>query len=595
MTSPAVTPSTEGDVAYFATAFTAPPPIATATAIELVDYFHLAFTPEPVEAPPEVVTTEAEGNTPGIYGVWSYKVRDIANNYVADLGDLFTVTTVDTKNEVGTWTATIPVDAVAAPYLITPGNGIVELLDGEIVFSGPMDDYRLVDDETGRRYEVSGKSDAVHLQDRLAVPNPDDLRTVGGVMPYPPVADSARTGLTGIPDNTNLYNDLKADEFSDTVGVVSQAGQTMSYRGVGSIPTGLLNPFRITGVRVRAIGRCDSGVDNALFAYIRVGGVDYLGLHWISLSGSPSEASGTWLTNPATGLPWTVAQIETLVNSGGFGFKALSASVANGDTGVGLCRLEVLSFAQDEYDNRYNIASTTMTNFVKANADTIAGERRIAHLTFAADPGVGTLDAPIQARYDNLLELCQRIGTTAGLVFMVRQSGTDIVFSVRAPVNHSGTVRFARTFETLAAYDYESSSPKSTHVYEGGAGQGVERSVIEVFDHAAEGSWGRRIEKFADARDTGNVDELLQSGRTELANDRATTALTVAPLDSRQMRYGRDWNLGDIVTVILDDAPVPRPVLRRHSTEPSPRPIASSWPTRSRRSAWNAAPTRRLP
>jgi hypothetical protein len=268
------------------------------TATELVDYFHLAFTPEPVEAPPEVVTTEAEGNTPGIYGVWSYKVRDIANNYVADLGDIFTVTTVDTKNEVGTWTATIPVDAVAAPYLITPGNGIVELLDGEIVFSGPMDDYRLVDDETGRRYEVSGKSDAVHLQDRLAVPNPDDLRTVGGVMPYPPVADSARTGLTGIPDNTNLYNDLKADEFSDTVGVVSQAGQTMSYRGVGSIPTGLLNPFRITGVRVRAIGRCDSGVDNALFAYIRVGGVDYLGLHWISLSGSPSEASGTWLDEP---------------------------------------------------------------------------------------------------------------------------------------------------------------------------------------------------------------------------------------------------------------------------------------------------------
>jgi hypothetical protein len=65
-----------------------------------------------------------------------------------------------------------------------------------------------------------------------------------------------------------------------------------------------------------------------------------------------------------------------------------------------------------------------------------------------------------------------------------------------------------------------------------------------------------RVEKFADRRDTSDTTILDQAGDDGLDKDGPTTSLEVDAVDTPNMRFGRDFFLGDIVFAVVGGAPV---------------------------------------
>jgi hypothetical protein len=97
-----------------------------------------------------------------------------------------------------------------------------------------------------------------------------------------------------------------------------------------------------------------------------------------------------------------------------------------------------------------------------------------------------------------------------------------------------------------------------------GQGEGALRTIVERTSAdatAAETAWKRRIEIAKDQRNT-NVTAELQQAIDELLVDggktRATTNIT--PTDDLAMRFQRDWNLGDNISVVVGGTEVPETV-----------------------------------
>lgn len=209
------------------------------------------------------------------------------------------------------------------------------------------------------------------------------------------------------------------------------------------------------------------------------------------------------------------------------------------------------------YDKRSGIASTVMCAYVNANIGPAAPvARRIPGLTIAPDPVAGSLIFG-SARFDVLGQLLTSLGSVDGLGFDVLQQDTGLEFRVYSPQDKTGTVRMDIANDTLSSTKFSYAAPGATVAIV--AGQGTEenrlfKQVTTAQSVSAETAWGRRIETFVDQRQTDVVDELQQAGLEKLAEDGLTkVSLQVTPSSELTMEYGVDWNLGDKVSVVVDD------------------------------------------
>lgn len=212
--------------------------------------------------------------------------------------------------------------------------------------------------------------------------------------------------------------------------------------------------------------------------------------------------------------------------------------------------------AQDvENDVRTGVAETVIKAYVNANIGPSAPTaRKITGLTIEAD---GTRGGTVTgtARFDNLLELLTGLADVGGVSFNVEQIGEGLQFQVSEAVDRSGYIRFDVYNHRLIRSEYAYSKPLSTRAIVGGAGSGttrtfLERTSAESLD--AEDVWGRRIETFVDSSNT-LTEAGLQAAADEVLVKEGKTQLTasITPSDDETMLYGVDWNLGDIVTVVI--------------------------------------------
>jgi hypothetical protein len=134
------------------------------------------------------------------------------------------------------------------------------------------------------------------------------------------------------------------------------------------------------------------------------------------------------------------------------------------------------------------------------------------------------------------------------------QPGADRTHDTDNPVIFSP--QFANVDQMELVYDYRG---EENAVYVGGPGEGEARTVEEVEDTDAQAAspWGRR-EGFVDARDAENtaaalgvdVTVLLQArGQQRLGETRPKVRLNGRVRSTDFTLYGRDWFLGDRVTV----------------------------------------------
>jgi hypothetical protein len=214
----------------------------------------------------------------------------------------------------------------------------------------------------------------------------------------------------------------------------------------------------------------------------------------------------------------------------------------------------------EAFDARVGVASTLMLGYVDDNIGPNAPvEREIPGLSIAVDPIVGSTVYP-SARFDILGELLSGIASVDGLGFDIKQVDGTLEFSVFEPTDRSGQIRMDVSNNTLSKTQYAYGSHALSRAIVAGQGQGTDRQFIEVTSTdslAAETLWGRRIETFIDQRNTADENELTQAGVEKLADGGATlTSVDVVPSSDLTMAYGKDWGLGDRVTVVIDDQEV---------------------------------------
>jgi len=206
------------------------------------------------------------------------------------------------------------------------------------------------------------------------------------------------------------------------------------------------------------------------------------------------------------------------------------------------------------HDRRTGAAETVIKGYVEDNMGPSAPTvREVPNFVVATDTALGpTVD--VAARFTKIQDLIYGIAESAGLGYEVKQVANQLVFDVFEPVDRSSTIRMDIENNQITSVNYEYGAPRTTRAIVAGPGEAVDRLFIErtsTESLAAESLWGRRVETFQDARQSETVEELESAGDENLAeNGKTIESLEVVPSDDITMTYGRDWFLGDVVTVV---------------------------------------------
>jgi len=201
-------------------------------------------------------------------------------------------------------------------------------------------------------------------------------------------------------------------------------------------------------------------------------------------------------------------------------------------------------------------AETVMHHYVKAQAvEPENPARAIPLLALGADKGRGST-LSWRSRYKNLVEELEAISIASGLgwnvlltlepwgwVFEVFE-GQDLT----AGQVDNPPIIFSPDFDTLRSQRYAESEVNYRNVaYVAGQGE-LEGREIEI---VGDGEGLDRLEAFVDARDVdlGNTSLLQARGKQYLAEMNTSRLLEAEVLTKGPFEYGKDWDLGDIVTV----------------------------------------------
>lgn len=223
-------------------------------------------------------------------------------------------------------------------------------------------------------------------------------------------------------------------------------------------------------------------------------------------------------------------------------------TLAGVDDSVWLDRRLALPPAGLAYDTRRGPAEDVLRGYVDANLGPGAAvERRLAGLTLPASQARGA-SVVANGRYQSLLELAQVVGLAGGIGFRLVQVGLGLQLEVRVPADRRRDAVFSAGLGNLAGFDYSETAPTATYAYVGGQGEGAARTIVQ--GGAAGAPY--RAEVFKDQRDTDELAALEQSRDEALTEGAGTTALALSPIDTGSVAYGREYALGDIVTVLVD-------------------------------------------
>jgi hypothetical protein len=177
--------------------------------------------------------------------------------------------------------------------------------------------------------------------------------------------------------------------------------------------------------------------------------------------------------------------------------------------------------------------------------------RQIPNFALAALAGVGTTTS-VNTRFEGLLATCRRVAIDGGgLGFRTRQTSSQVEFEVYQPQDLTATARFSEGLGNLRAVSYKQSAPTVTHALVSNSDQASPRVYVEVADSAAAAAWWRVEQLVNGTADDDTNGELTQEGTEALADGAQPVELATVTVDTEDLRAGRDFGLGDRVTVAL--------------------------------------------
>lgn len=204
------------------------------------------------------------------------------------------------------------------------------------------------------------------------------------------------------------------------------------------------------------------------------------------------------------------------------------------------------------YDDKSGNAETVLRHFVDRNLGPAATTaRRLPAFTLQPDLARGT-SVRGRARFPVLLELLDELAAAGGdLGFAVVQVGTGLQFQVTVPQDRTRTAVFSEELGNLGGYELTLTAAVGDYVIAAGGGEGTARTFVERGTASANDP-RRRHELFRDRRDTTDLAELEQTITETLAETASSTSLSLSPIDTEAVRFGRDYALGDRVTVQVE-------------------------------------------
>ncbi|MYS48235.1 hypothetical protein GTY23_45110 [Streptomyces sp. SID5998] len=203
--------------------------------------------------------------------------------------------------------------------------------------------------------------------------------------------------------------------------------------------------------------------------------------------------------------------------------------------------------------------------------------RRIERLVLDDVAGVGG-NRSLTTRFEPLLDACRTVAASDGLGFRTRQVGDQIRFGVYAPADRTRTCRFSKGLGNLRSLRFTLGAPTATSELVQGGGDPDDtatppnvRTYVEVAS-GAQADW-YRVEKLIDK--TGTADdsggELTQAGTLALGDDNPQASLSTVTVDTEDLQAGRDFGLGDKVTVALPTGLEVADIVQTISLEATPQ------------------------
>lgn len=278
--------------------------------------------------------------------------------------------------------------------------------------------------------------------------------------------------------------------------------------------------------------------------------------------------SGIIVTNTAAAAPWDVVMSGPTVEpelaitpedtGGTVTFKGVTDTVRLADALALPTPANMHNYLDTTgHDTRTGKAETLLHQYVSANIGPMypTSQRRVPNLIMGTDGARGATITK-NARYQVLGTLLADIALPDNLGFRIVQRGSNLVFETYQATDRTAEIRLDIENGTLAGQRWATSAPALTRAIVAGQGDLEDRQVsahTSVEAQAAETEWGRRIEKFIDQRQTEDTNEHTKAAEEALAEGGFTgVVIQAVPSEDTAMRYGVDWDMGDLVTVVAD-------------------------------------------
>jgi hypothetical protein len=214
-----------------------------------------------------------------------------------------------------------------------------------------------------------------------------------------------------------------------------------------------------------------------------------------------------------------------------------------------------------EYYSITDSAETVMKTLVSENGGPTDADadRKFSLLEIDTDAGAGDTYF-LKTRWSStvLAELTAcSLATSLGFYIYIDLAAKKMRFATAVGTNRAGTQSvnpraiFSSEYDTLKSANIEDNDTNyRNYAYIGGQGEGTARAISEVYTGAAEPTGIDRREMFVDARDLSSTTDLDYRGGQKL--EELSTIITTdgAALAYSPIKYGRDYDLGDIATLV---------------------------------------------
>jgi hypothetical protein len=162
-----------------------------------------------------------------------------------------------------------------------------------------------------------------------------------------------------------------------------------------------------------------------------------------------------------------------------------------------------------------------------------------------------------------LLSQIQNLSIVGQLYFQIKQVGTDLVFDVFQgnDLTENADLEFSVRSGNLKEYQYSVGLPVANMLIGVGPNPGAAKVMMPTADPASIAQFGR-FESWMSASQ-GNASDtnaeissaMAAANQVALLTEAYTSSVTLTLQETDQVRYPRDFNLGDKVRIMIGDVP----------------------------------------